>query len=144
MAIGPVEYMVVGFPGNKFTGKITPALTDLVQSGAIRVIDLAFVTKDAEGTVAQFEVEDLESDAARAFKAIETVIGDLVNADDLSRIGTALAPNTSAAVLVWEDVWAKRFVEALEDAEGILLDIQRVPRDIAIAALDAAGARDEL
>jgi hypothetical protein len=136
--------MVVGFPGNKFTGKIAPALADLVESGTIRVIDLAFVTKDADGNVAAFEIEDLDSDAAKAFKVIETVIGDLVNADDLSRIGNALQPNTSAAVLVWEDVWARKFVDALAGADAVLLDIQRVPRDIVIAALEAAGAVAEL
>jgi hypothetical protein len=72
------------------------------------------------------------------------VIGDLVNAADLEAIGNALAPNTSAAVLVWEDVWARKFVEALEGADAILLDIQRVPRDIVLAALEAAGATAEL
>ena len=142
MPIGPVEYMVVGFPGNKFTGKIAPALGDLVKSGQIRVIDLAFVTKDEAGNVGAFELEDLDSDAGQAFKVIETVIGDLVNADDLQRIGKALQPNTSAAVLVWEDVWAKQFVEALEGADAVLLDIQRVPRDIVMAALEAAGVKE--
>ena len=142
MPIGPVEYMVVGFPGNKFTGKITPALKSLIESGTIRVIDLAFVTKDDDGNVAAFEIEDLDSDAAKAFKMIETVIGDLVNADDLKRIGNALSPNMSAAVLVWEDVWAKKFVEALEGADAVLLDIQRVPRDIVMAALEAAGVKE--
>ena len=144
MPIGPVEYMVVGFPGNKFTGKIAPALANLIESGTIRVIDLAFVTKDEAGNVAAFEIEDLDSDAGTAFKTIETVIGDVVNAAALEAIGNALAPNTSAAVLVWEDVWARKFVEALEGADAILLDIQRVPRDIVLAALEAAGATAEL
>jgi hypothetical protein len=136
--------MVVGFPGNKFTGKIAPALAALIESGTIRVIDLAFLTKDEKGNVAAFEIEDLDSDAAKAFKTIETVIGDLVNADDLQMIGKALPANTSAAVLVWEDVWARRFVEALEEADAVLLDIQRVPRDIVLTALEAAGATAEL
>jgi hypothetical protein len=136
--------MVVGFPGNKFTGKVAPALAELVESGTVRIIDLAFVTKDADGNVAAFEIEDLDSDAAVAFKVIETVVGDLVNAADLERIGNALAPNTSAAVLVWEDVWAKKFVQALEGADAVLLDIQRVPRDVVMAALEAAKLTDEL
>ena len=144
MPIGPVEYMVVGFPGNKFKGDIAPALASLVESGTIRIIDLAFVTKDAGGNVAAFEIEDLDSDAGAAFKTIESVIGDLVNEDDLRRIGKALPDNTSAAVLVWEDIWARKFVEAVEAADGILLDIQRVPREIVLTALEAAGATDEL
>jgi hypothetical protein len=136
--------MVVGFPGNKFTGKIAPALAELVESGAIRIIDLAFVTKDAAGNVAALEVEDLDSDAAQAFKVIESVIGDLVNADDLETIGKSIPANSSAAVLVWEDVWAKKFVESLEAADAVLLDIQRVPRDIVMAALEAAGALEKV
>ena len=138
MPIGPVEYMVVGFPGNKFKGEIAPALAALVESGTIRIIDLAFVTKDESGNVAAFEIEDLDSSAGTAFKTIEAVIGDLVNEADLKTIGNALAPNTSAAVLVWEDVWARRFVEALEGADAVLLDIQRIPRDVVMAALEAS------
>ena len=144
MPIGPVEYLVVGFPGNKFTGKITPALQDLVKSGTIRILDIAFVTKDDQGNVGAFEIEELESDAAQAFQTIESVIGELVNAADLEMIGKALAPNTSAAVLVWEDVWARKFVEALEGADGVLLDIQRIPRDVVLAALEASKLEIEV
>ena len=144
MPIGPVEYMVVGFPGNKFKGEIAPALQDLVKSGTIRILDLAFVTKDEQGNVAAFEIEELEGNAAKAFQTIESVIGELVNAADLEMIGNALSPNTSAAVLVWEDVWARKFVEALEGADAVLLDIQRIPRDVVLAALEASKLEIEV
>jgi uncharacterized membrane protein len=134
--IGPVEFMVVAFPGNKFTGEITPALKELVNSGTIRIIDLAFVTKDADGNVAAMELEDLDSDVGQAFQAIEAEIGELVSQDDLMAIGKSLEPNSSAALLVWEDTWATKFVQALANAGAVVLDLQRVPRDVIDAALE--------
>jgi uncharacterized membrane protein len=134
--LGPVEFMVVAFPGNKFTGEITPALKELVNSGTIRIIDLAFVTKDADGNVAAMELEDLDSDVGQAFQAIEAVIGELVNQDDLMAVGKSREPNSSAALLVWEDTWATKFVQALANAGAVVLDLQRVPRDVIDAALE--------
>jgi Family of unknown function (DUF6325) len=136
--IGPVEYMAVSFPGNKFKGEIVPALKDLVDSGTVRIIDLAFVTKDADGNVLAMEVEELDSDAGKAFAALQAEIGDLVNADDLQAVGEVLEPNSSAAVLVWEDVWATKLAKAIRDAGGVLLDLERVPHEVVQAAL-AAG-----
>jgi Family of unknown function (DUF6325) len=136
--IGPVEYMAVSFPGNKFKGEIVPALKELVDSGTVRIIDLAFVTKDVDGNVLAMEVEELDSDAGKAFAALQAEIGDLVNADDLQAVGEVLEPNSSAAVLVWEDVWATKLAKAIRDAGGVLLDLERVPHEVVQAAL-AAG-----
>jgi hypothetical protein len=135
VTIGPVEYMVVAFPGNQFRGEIAPALQELVQSGVVRIIDLAFVMKDGEGRVMAMEVEDLDSDAGAAFKQLESEIGDLVNAEDLQAIGEALEPNSSAAVLVWEDVWAAKLATAIRNADGVLLDLERIPREVVEEAL---------
>jgi uncharacterized membrane protein len=137
--IGPVEYMVVAFPGNKFRGEIAPELGSLVDAGTIRIIDLAFVSKNEEGDVTVAEVEDVESDVGRAFKQIEAEVGDLVNEDDLYAVGEELEPNSSAAVLVWEDLWASRLAGAIADADGVLLRLERVPRAAVQAALDHAG-----
>jgi uncharacterized membrane protein len=141
--IGPVEYMAVAFPGNKFTGEIVPALRELVDSGTVRIIDLAFVTKDADGSIAALEIEELEAEAGVAFKALEAEIGDLVNEEDLMAVGEELEPNSSAALLVWEDVWATRFAKAIRDAGGIVLDLERVPHEVVKAALDFAAGKQE-
>ena len=140
MAIGPVEYMVVAFPGNQFTGEIVPALEELVGSGTISILDLAFVTKDVDGVAAAFELEDFDSDAGRAFQRVEAIIGDLVNAEDLEEIGAALEPNSSAAILVWEDVWATRLRDAIVNAGGELLDLEPVPLAVVEAALEYSDA----
>jgi uncharacterized membrane protein len=139
--IGPIEYMVVSFPGNKFRGDIAPALAELANSGVIRVIDMAFVLKDADGSVAAMELEDIDSEAGRAFQTIESEIGELVNEDDLRAVGETLEPNSSAAVLVWEDVWASKLATAISEADGVLLDLERIPRPVVEAALAHAGTR---
>ena len=139
MGVGPVEYMVVAFPGNKFNGEIAPALKDLIDSGTIRVIDLAFVLKDGDGSVVGAELEDTDSEVFQAFQSLTIERGGLLNDDDLVEIGDALEPNSSAAVLVWEDLWAKRFADAVVNSGGVLVDIARIPRDIVEAAIEFAA-----
>ena len=135
MGIGPVQYMVVAFPGNKFKGEIAPALEDLVRSGTIRIIDLAFILKDADGSMAGMELEDVGSDVFQAFESLTAERGGFVSEEDLQAVAGALEPNSSAAILVWEDLWATRFADALVNAGGELLDIQRVPRELVEEAI---------
>jgi hypothetical protein len=139
MSLGPVEYIVIGFPGNKFKGDILPALGDLVDNGTIRVMDLAFVSKDADGSVLAFEFEDLATEQAEAF-AFEKEVGDLLGEEDLEFFAEELEPNTSAAVLVWENLWARRFAETVREADGILVGYDRIPHEAVQAAIDEAKA----
>ena len=145
MGIGPVEYGVIAFPGNKFKGEIAPALEELVKSGTIRILDLAFVLKDKDGNVTGFELEDAGSEVLKAFEALTHARDGLINDNDLKDIGAALDPNSSAAVLVWEDVWATKFAEAVRNAGGVVVDMQRVPYELVQAAIDfnkePAGAK---
>ena len=140
MGIGPVEYMVVAFPGNQFKGEIAPALGDLVDNGTIRVLDLAFIMKDAEGNVVGAELEDAGSEVISAFEALTFERGGLISDNDLMEIGGALEPESSAAILVWEDLWAARFADAVRNAGGVLVDIQRIPHEVVQAAIDYAAA----
>ena len=136
MGIGPVEYGVIAFPGNKFKGEIAPALQDLVKSGTIRILDLAFVLKDQDGNVTGFELEDAGSEVMKAFEALTHDRDGLINDNDLKEIGAALDPNSSAAVLVWEDVWATKFTEAVRGAGGVVVDMRRVPYELVLAAIE--------
>jgi hypothetical protein len=133
--------MVVAFPGNKFKGEIVPALSDLIRSGNIRLIDLAFVMKDERGSVTSMEMEDLESDLGRILAGVQGDFGDLLNMHDLEAAAEVLEPNSSALLMVWEDVWATRLAEALRNADGVVLDLERVPHDIVQAAIDHADAQ---
>ncbi len=130
MGIGPVQYMVVAFPGNQFKGEIAPALEDLVKSGTIRIIDLAFVIKGDDGSMTGIELEDAGSDVFQAFESLTSERGGFVSEEDMHAVAGALEPNSSAAVLVWEDLWATRLADAIENAGGQLVDIQRVPREL--------------
>jgi Family of unknown function (DUF6325) len=139
MGIGPVEYMIVAFPGNQFNGEIVPALKEQVDAGTIRIIDLAFVAKDADGDVAAMEVEDLESEVGAAFsELIGSESGGLLNDEDIMAVAEDLEPNSSVALLVWEDVWAAKIADAIVNAGGELWDLERVPREVVEAAVEYA------
>jgi hypothetical protein len=140
MEPGPVEYMIVGFPGNRFTGEIAPALADLVSAGTIRIIDLAFISKNEDGAVEGFEVTDLAPEMQEALKSVGAAPGNLLSEADVLDVGEALEPNSSAALLVWEDVWAARLAQALRDAGGVLIDLQRVPHEVVMAAREFAAS----
>jgi hypothetical protein len=138
--IGPVDYMIVAFPGNEFRGEIAPALADLVEAGPIRIIDLAFVGKDAEGNVAAFELTDIDPEVREGFEKAGVEVSRLLNDDDLMAAGEELEPNSSAALLVWENVWARDVAQKMRDAGGVLLDFERLPHEVVEAAREAALA----
>src|SRR5262249_42564964 len=103
-AIGPVDYLIVGFPGNQFKGEVGPAIADLVEAGTIRIIYIAFVGKNGEGDTVAFELSELDPDVRAGLeKAGVANEGGLFNEDDLMSIADGLEPNSSAALLVWEN-----------------------------------------
>lgn len=140
MAIGPVEYLVIGFPTDQVDADCVPALAELVDSGTIRILDLAFVAKDADGNVRYFEYDTLDPTVANAFSGLEGEAEGLFSDEDLEIAGTALEPGTAAALLLWEDCWAARFAESLRASGGQIIDGARIPHDLIQAALDYAAA----
>lgn len=139
MSVGPIEYLVVAFPGNKFKGEIVPALAELVESETIRILDLVFILKDEEGNVAALELSDLdEGDEAAGMADIAEVDRGLLNEEDIHLAADALENNSSAGLLVFENVWATRFAEAVRNADGVLVANERIPYEIVQAAIAAA------
>ena len=132
--------MIVAFPGNKFRGEIAPALADLVEAGTIRIMDMAFVGKDEDGTVAAFELMDLDPDVREGLENLGVEVTGLFSEEDLEAAAEELEPNTSAALLVWEDVWAREVAQAMRDAGGVLFDFGRLPHEVVQAARDYALA----
>jgi hypothetical protein len=128
MTLGPVEYIIVGFPGNKFTGEIAPELIALVESGTVRVLDLIFIGKDADGSIVSFEIDELDSLAG--FSGLDGEVGGLISPEDIEYAAAALEPNSSAALLIWEDVWAAPFAEAVRNSNGVLLEGARIPYEL--------------
>jgi Family of unknown function (DUF6325) len=136
--IGPVDYAIIAFPGNRFRGEIAPAIGDLVEAGTIRVIDIAFVGKDADGNAVAMEVTELDPDVQAGLENMGIEVGGLVNEDDLMDAADALEPNSSAALIVWENVWARKVTQAMRDAGGELLAFERLPHDVVQAAREWA------
>jgi uncharacterized membrane protein len=138
--IGPVDYLIVAFPGNEFRGEIAPALAKLVEAGTIRIIDLAIVTKTEDGDVAALELTDLDPEVRAGFEQMGVEVNGLFNEDDLMAAGEELDPNSSAALLLWENVWAREAAQAIRDAGGEIYDFARLPHDVVEAAREYALA----
>jgi hypothetical protein len=137
MALGPVELLAIKFPGNQFRGEIAPALSELVDSGMIRIIDLLFVKKDAEGGVTAVELNDVEPDT---YAALDPLVGDLeglLTEEDIPSFAAMLEPNSSVGVMLIENIWATRFRDAVLRANGELVLSERIPHAV-IQELEAA------
>lgn len=135
MSLGPVEYMVIEFPGNQFKGEIVPALREVVDAGVIRIIDLVFVRKDDRGSVSVMELKDLQKDAAEAFAPLARDATTLFAEEDVEKVSEIMENNSSAALLLFEHVWATRFRDAVLNANGRVIAGERIPKEVVDAAL---------
>ena len=137
--LGPVELLFVEFPGNQFTGEIIPALSELVEQGTIRVIDLVFVAKDGDGNAVGIELEELDDDFRENFNSVVTELEGLIAEEDIEDLAAALEPNSSAGILLFENTWAKRFRDAVAGSGGELVARIPIPPE-AMAEVIAANA----
>ena len=138
--IGPVDVLLVRFPGNQFRGEIGPALADLVSRGLVRVIDLLFVYRDVDGSIGSLELSELGPDLEPAFVDIDgQVPGGVLEPDDVDEIAGSLEPGSSVAALVVENTWAIPFITAMRNAGAEVIDQSRIPSDVAAAVLERAA-----
>jgi hypothetical protein len=138
--MGPIDYIVVEFPGNRMTGEGLPILVDLVDRGLIRILDLLFVRKDADGSVVGMEVADFDGDGALDLAVFEGVSSGLLGEDDIEEAGKALEPGNAAGILVYENVWAAPFATALRRGGAQLVASGRIPVPAVLAALEETDA----
>jgi hypothetical protein len=136
--MGPIDYLVVEFPGSRMTGEGLPLLVDLVDRGIIRILDLIFVRKELDGSVSGVAIADLDNDGVLDLAVFEGASSGLLGADDVEHAGSVLEPGSSAGVLVYENLWAAPFAAALRRGGGQLVASGRIPVQAALAALDAA------
>ena len=140
--LGPIDYVVLEWPGPyPDTSEVQPLLLDLVSQGIIRILDIAFVTKDEDGSVTGLELGDLKQVSA-AFAEFEGAASGLLDFEDLKEAATILEPGTSAAVLVWENRWAAPVAAAIRRSGGQLASSGRLPVQAILAALDAVEATE--
>jgi hypothetical protein len=137
--MGPIDYLLVEWPGRQPTGEAAPHLIDLVDRGLIRILDLVFLQKDEDGSLARLEISDL-GDEVEAFADFKGASSGLLSDEDADEAGSALEPGTSAALLVYENRWAASFASALRRSGGQLVASGRIPIQSVLAALDAADA----
>lgn len=134
---GPIDYLVVEFPGNRMTGEAFPLLVDLVDRGLIRIIDLVFIRKESDGSLTVLNIADFDKDGRLDLAVFRGASSGLLGQDDLLEAANALEPNCSAGVLVYENVWAAPFASAVRRAGGQLVASGRIPVQAILAALDA-------
>ncbi|MFF2130647.1 DUF6325 family protein [Streptomyces olivochromogenes] len=135
--MGPIDYIVVEFPGNRMTGEGFPLLVDLVDRGVIRILDLMFVRKEEDGSVVGMEIADLTGDGALDLAVFEGASSGLLGEDDIGEAGSALEPGNSAGILVYENLWAAPFATALRRGGAQMVASGRIPVPAVLAALDA-------
>jgi hypothetical protein len=135
--IGPIDYLVVEFPGSKMTGEGLPLLVDLVDRGIIRVLDFVFVKKELDGSVRGVAIADLDKDGTLDLAVFEGASSGLLDREDLDEAGGVLQPGSSAGLLVYENRWAAPFAAALRRGGGQLVASGRIPVQAVLAALDA-------
>ena len=135
--LGPVDYLVIEFPGSKFNGDIAPTLVDLVDRGIIRVLDLIMITKEPDGSFDTIELNDVEEGTLGELHRLETEIAELLSADDIANVAEALEPGSTAGVLVYENRWAAPFASAVRHRGGQLVASGRIPVQALIASFEA-------
>src|SRR5215218_201132 len=135
--LGPVDWIVVEFPGSRFSGQIAPALLDLVERDLVRVLDLLVLKKDADGTLEAFELSDLDQGEIGELRTYESELAMLLSEEDVTSLAAAIEPGSSAGVLIWENIWAAPFASAVRRSGGQLVASGRIPIQALLAAIEA-------
>jgi hypothetical protein len=142
--LGPVDYLVVEFPGSDFKGEILPELADLVQRGIVRVLDLVVIKKDADGSYEAFEFGDPDAGPLGEIRELERELADLLSADDVMAVAETLEPGSAAGLLVYENLWAAPFASAVRRAGGQLVANGRIPVQALLGTIEEDIEQEEL
>jgi hypothetical protein len=134
--MGPIDYVVLEWPGRQPRGEVAPMIIDLVDRGIIRVLDIALMVKGEDGSVAAIDLGEVNGDGA-GFGDFDGASSGLLTQEDLDEAATALEPGTSAALLVWENRWAAPIAVALRRSGGQLVASGRIPVQAILASLEA-------
>jgi uncharacterized membrane protein len=136
MTFGPIDFIALEFKGNQFHGEIMSDLTELVSSEVIRILDLVVVKKDEHGEVVVRELQELEPATLQIFDPLKAEISGMVTADDIKMIGEKLEDNSTAAIMLFENLWAVRVKQDMLDAGGRVVMFERIPHAVVAEALE--------
>ena len=134
--LGPVDYLVVEFPGSNFTGEILPELVDLVERGIVRVLDLVLIKKEQDGSFEAFEFGDIDDGVLGELRELERELADLLSEEDVAAVAEALEPGSTAGLLVYENLWAAPFAAAVRRSGGQLVANGRIPVQALLGAIE--------
>lgn len=142
--LGPVDYIVVEFPGGEFNGEVLPELADLVQRGIVRVLDLVVIKKNNDGSYEAFEFGDPDAGPLGEIRELETELAELLSEEDVTAVAEALEPGSAAGLLVYENLWAAPFASAVRRAGGQLVANGRIPVQALLGAIEEELEQEEL
>ncbi|MEV6967804.1 DUF6325 family protein [Hamadaea sp. NPDC051192] len=137
--MGPVDYLVIEFPGNRMTGEGVPLLLDLVERGIIRILDLAFIRKDADGIITALKIEDLDAEGAAEFAVFEGASSGLLGDDELREAADVIEPGNSAGIMVYENTWAAPLAMAWRRGGAQMVASGRIQIQALLAAAEASA-----
>jgi hypothetical protein len=136
MSVGPVELVVMAFPGNQFKGEIIPAIQELVDADVVRIIDVLFATRVGDSDVQVLELADMPVELFQRFDPVVSEITGLLTAADAQKLSIGLPENSSVALLLFEHMWARKVADAIENANGTVVLTERIPRQVVQALID--------
>lgn len=143
MTYGPIDFLALEFEGNQFKGDILPSLLELVEQQIVRVIDLVIITKDADGEVTVRELQQLDADLLAVFDPLDVKVTGMITTDDIAMIGESLADNSTAGIMLFENLWAVKFKDAVLAASGRVVVQERIPHEViqeALGEMEQLGA----
>ena len=130
MTFGPIEMLMIRFPGDQISGDLVPAMSELVNGGLVRIVDLLFIRKDAGGSVTVFELGDLSPVLAGQYAPLLNDVTELLNEEDAYELAESLESGSSAGIMLFENVWATRFAQAVRASNGEVLLSERIPNSV--------------
>jgi len=138
----PLEYALVAFEGNKFSGQIVPELLDLAQRGIVRFVDIVFIQKDADDTVRTVELNDLDDESYKLFVPLGEPVDSLFTEEDLNHAASVLPTNSSAALFLWENLWADNLRNAIVSSGGVMVERGQIPAEMVEQVKQDLAAED--
>lgn len=143
MTYGPIDFIALEFKGNQFRGEIMPALLELVNKGIVRVIDLVIVQKDANGKVIMREMQQMDPSVVAIFDPLKAQITGIIQVEDIEMIGEKVENNSTAAIMLFENLWSIKFREAVMNANGRLVMHERIPEEVVAETMAKFALVDE-